>query len=201
MSSHEQSEHERERPLRVARHRRHLVDALQNPDPLTGTIESSERLAQLLFALIHETHGEQEARRIFARHGTPLTTLQRKELAGLGLLDRLSIMKPQNASELARELATASGTKSESELRQIDRVKKQYRFETTRAKIATLRSRITMLMTKIKKLPEAPARPGSMLKTEDVPEAKAVLEAETARLRQKLLRFHKHLERGTTICD
>jgi hypothetical protein len=125
----EQSEHERERPLRVARHRQHLIDTLEKHDPFTGgmvSIGDCERLAQLLFALIYEAHGEQEARQIFARWSVPPGPAEQKELENLALLDRLEIMNPRSARRLAREIAREYGIEPESVLTRIKRLKRRY---------------------------------------------------------------------------
>ena len=58
-----------------------------------------------LFGAILKFHGDKEARRIFTKLGKQPTTGQLKQIANLGLLDRLEVMRPRSIRRLARETA------------------------------------------------------------------------------------------------
>ena len=66
----------------------------------------AEHVVQLLFMLIREKHGDQIARRIFAKWGTPPSKSRLAMIKNIGLLDRFDLMRPKpNVQKLARQLA------------------------------------------------------------------------------------------------
>jgi hypothetical protein len=70
------------------------------------TIHGCIHMAQLLFMVIRENQGDGIARRIFAKWGKPPSDSTLQEIANLGLLTRLDLMKPKpNVQRLARQLA------------------------------------------------------------------------------------------------
>lgn len=99
MPTAESIEHERERPLRVRRCIRQLIELLKKPDGFSGS-----HAAQLLFTAIYEAKGERVARQIFAKLGKPPSPRQQAELANYRLLDRYDMMRLPNIMQLAREL-------------------------------------------------------------------------------------------------
>jgi len=91
---------------------RMIVRLLQKPDLGDLSVEGCEsvfgcnHIAQQLFALITARHGEQIARRIFAKWGTSPSKRRVQHVENMGLLDRLDRMKPgPNVQQLARQIA------------------------------------------------------------------------------------------------
>lgn len=81
------------------------------------TREGAERHALRLYLEIEKHHGEQEARRIFARRGRRPTKREAAEWREFKLLDRYDNMQPKpNVMQLARELEAESKTLPADEL-------------------------------------------------------------------------------------
>jgi hypothetical protein len=76
--------------------------SIPGAESVTGCLH----MAQLLFMVFRENHGDSIARRIFAKWSAPPSNRRLQEIANLGLLDRLDLMKPKpNVQRLARQLA------------------------------------------------------------------------------------------------
>lgn len=99
---------------------RMLIDLLGKPDAKTPlrpdqfryaskegaeTVCGAKHMAQLLFMVICEHHGDRTARRIFAIRGKPPTPTRLKQIANFGLLDSYDMMKRPNVRQLADQLA------------------------------------------------------------------------------------------------
>jgi len=72
--------------------------------PGAESITGAKHMAQLLFMVIREHHGDRIARRIFAMWGTPPSKRRLSDINNLALLDRLDLMKKPNVEQLARQL-------------------------------------------------------------------------------------------------
>jgi hypothetical protein len=70
------------------------------------TIPGAKHAAQLLFSLIAEHHGKEEAYRILAKFGAPPSASRMGKIKNLGLLDMYDLMRPKpNVQQLAFRLA------------------------------------------------------------------------------------------------
>lgn len=78
-----------------------------NSNSIANTLDlwDCEDAAYTLFKEITDRHGVAQAQRIFMKFGQPPTQRKRAKIKNYGLLDRYDLMKPPNATKLARELA------------------------------------------------------------------------------------------------
>jgi len=74
------------------------------------TIAGAERRALVLYLEIEKHHGEEEARRIFAKRGKKPTKTENAERKTWKVLQRFDAMPAPNVMELARQLALESKT-------------------------------------------------------------------------------------------
>jgi hypothetical protein len=117
----------------MSNYARMLIDLLGKPDaktplrpdqiryawtPGAESLTGAKHMAQLLFMVIREHHGDRIARRIFAMWATPPTPARLQQIANAGLLDAYDRMRPTpNVQRLARERAERNKTLPPSERR------------------------------------------------------------------------------------
>jgi hypothetical protein len=74
--------------------------------PGVESVTGAKHMAYLLFMVIREHHGDAAARAVFALWGTTPSAARLHQIANIGLLDRLDMMKPKpNVQRLAWQLA------------------------------------------------------------------------------------------------